>query len=382
MLSSSECLSQTDRLDSPRGDSIGGSVMPTLNLRAGEWVEVRSKEEILQTLDKRGQLEGLPFMPQMFQFCGKRLRVYKRAHKTCDTVNGTGGRKMPSAVHLEGLRCDGQAYGGCQAGCLIFWKEAWLKRTSANDDVVAVQANILPAATGSDPSRCTEADVVTGTQRGEPSNDPTYICQATQVPAATSLLPWWDLRQFFTDYRSRNASLSRIIRALTFGAYNALINAGIGLGGLLRWSYDRVQALHGGIPYPGRSGKIAAGANTPTAQLNLQPGELVRVKPYEEILNTVDKTNRNRGLYFDAEMVPYCGGTYRVFKRVTRIINEQTGKMMTFKNPCIILDGVVCQSRYSSKRFLCPRAIYSYWREIWLERVEAPLSTAVREDVT
>ena len=48
--------------------------MPTsLKLRAGEWVEVRSKEEILKTLDKRGQLEGLPFMPQMFALWGRRL---------------------------------------------------------------------------------------------------------------------------------------------------------------------------------------------------------------------------------------------------------------------------------------------------------------------
>jgi hypothetical protein len=32
-------------------------------LRAGDWVEVRSKQEILRTLDKGGRLEGLPFMP-------------------------------------------------------------------------------------------------------------------------------------------------------------------------------------------------------------------------------------------------------------------------------------------------------------------------------
>ena len=94
------------------------------------------------------------------------------------------------------------------------------------------------------------------------------------------------------------------------------------------------------------------------------------MKPYAEILKTIDQQNRNRGLYFDAEMVPYCGGTYRVLKRVSRIISERTGKMMTFKNDCIILDGVICQSCYSEKRFFCPRAIYSYWREIWLERVE------------
>ena len=69
-----------------------------LKLRAGDWVEVRSKEEILQTLDPGGQLEGLPFMPEMLQYCGKRSRVFKRAHKTCDPPNGMQARRMESAV--------------------------------------------------------------------------------------------------------------------------------------------------------------------------------------------------------------------------------------------------------------------------------------------
>jgi hypothetical protein len=97
------------------------------SLHAGEWVEVRSREEILQTLDRNGQLDGLPFMPEMFEACGKRYRVFKRAHKTCDPPNGLQGRRMPSAVHLDEFRCDGAAHGGCQAKCLVFWKDAWLK---------------------------------------------------------------------------------------------------------------------------------------------------------------------------------------------------------------------------------------------------------------
>ena len=37
-------------------------------LRVGEIVEVRSEAEILATLDAR-ELESLPFMPEMLQFC-------------------------------------------------------------------------------------------------------------------------------------------------------------------------------------------------------------------------------------------------------------------------------------------------------------------------
>src|SRR5215467_6870227 len=72
-----------------------------LNLRVGDWVEVRSREEILATLDEKGCLDNLPFMPEMFAFCGKRFQVYKRAHKTCDTVFPVRERRLIAAVHLE-----------------------------------------------------------------------------------------------------------------------------------------------------------------------------------------------------------------------------------------------------------------------------------------
>ena len=59
-----------------------------LDLRAGDLVEVRSREEILATLDRYARLDALPFMPEMFQYCGQRYRVFKRADKTCDTISG------------------------------------------------------------------------------------------------------------------------------------------------------------------------------------------------------------------------------------------------------------------------------------------------------
>lgn len=67
-------------------------------------------------------------MPEMLQFCGQRFTVAKRASKLCDTITWSGMRRMEDVVHLTGARCDGSGHGGCQAGCLIYWKEAWLKR--------------------------------------------------------------------------------------------------------------------------------------------------------------------------------------------------------------------------------------------------------------
>jgi hypothetical protein len=84
----------------------------------------------------------------------------------------------------------------------------------------------------------------------------------------------------------------------------------------------------------------------------------------------MNKSLYHRGLMFDAELVPYCGGTYRVRTRINKFIDEKTGRMRTLKTPAVILDGVCCQSRYSYGRMFCPRSIFSWWREIWLERIE------------
>ena len=100
--------------------------------RAGDLVEVCSKEEILATLDEQGCVDGLPFMPEMFQFCGRRFRVRAVAHKTCDTARQTAkSRRLRATVHLEDLRCDGSAHGGCEAACTLFWKDVWLKPADA-----------------------------------------------------------------------------------------------------------------------------------------------------------------------------------------------------------------------------------------------------------
>ena len=153
-----------------------------MTLKAGDWVEIRSKEEILATLDKNGRLDELPFMPQMLQYCGRRYQVFKHAHKTCDTVFPVRGRKMANAVHLEGIRCDGQAYGGCQAGCLIFWKDAWLIKVSEPEEN-KTQAPHRPSPSSSY-SNCSEEQVWTGTRatNQEKEQDPAYVCQATQLP--------------------------------------------------------------------------------------------------------------------------------------------------------------------------------------------------------
>jgi len=335
------------------------SIPRTLNLKVGEWVEVRSRPEILSTLDKNGRMEELPFMPQMLEFCGKKLQVHKHVHKLCG-VDRPAGSRIQNVVNLEGVRCDGQAYGGCEMQCMILWKEAWLKRF---DD----KHNSLPEP---DISACSESDIWAGTQRRQnDAAEPIYQCQATQLPYATQPLSQWDLSQFFEDYVSGNASVSKILSGLFFRIYHEyLVTSGVGVGSFFRWIYDACQFIRGGLSYPWHKGRVPKNSRTPTASLNLQIGEVVRVRDYKEILKTLDEDRKNRGLHFHAELSIHCGKTFRVLQRPKKVMDEYTGKLMVLKNDCIVLEGAGCEGRYTGP-LNCTRATYPWYREVWLERV-------------
>ncbi|MGH9960381.1 MAG: hypothetical protein ACREBC_25205 [Pyrinomonadaceae bacterium] len=342
--------------------------------RTGGTVEVRSKEEILATLDQRGSLDRLPFMPEMLQYCGQRFRVGAVAHKTRDTARQTWtNRRLDTTVHLAGLRCDGSAHGGCQAECNLFWKDAWLKPVAKT----GLEGAKRVEATNTRASGCTQAQLLNNTQLslGGEGDEPIYSCQATQMYEATQALAWWDVRQYVFDVTAGNHSAGRVFRVLFLASLRWLRNR------ILRhmpWAHrffkplnERMHQWLTGRASPSLNAQIPDGQPTPTGRLNLKPGEYVRIKAQLDIEQTVDKKGMNRGLGFDLEeMAPYCGRVVTVHKAVTQIIHEPTGKMLHMKQPCIMLEGVVCKAEYARCRLNCPREIPSYWRELWLDRVE------------
>jgi hypothetical protein len=338
--------------------------------RAGDFVEIRSKEEILATLDQHGCFDGMPFMPEMLQFCGQRLRVRAVAHKTCDTVRKTGARRLEATVHLADLRCDGLAHGGCQAECSLFWKDEWLKSTTDNDnrperrDTDGAES---PIGGITEPELVANA-IVPSVIDGDEQR---YSCQATKLYEATEPLAEWNIRQYVLDVVTGNHSVGQVLRVAWLGSLRWLLER-LPFGWRLAKAFnDWMHQILTGRPSPCLDPKIERGGKTPALRLDLKPGELVRIKSKTEIEETLDEVGNNRGLTFDREeMVPYCGQEFTVRSLVTRIIDEPTGKMLQMKQPGVILDGVVCTGEFASRKLNCPRAIPSYWREIWLQRVD------------
>jgi hypothetical protein len=319
-------------------------------LRPGTVVEVKSVDEIMATLDEAGAVDALPFMPEMLQFAGRRFTVSKRAEHSCDTIRSWKiMRRMRNAVYLDDLRCDGSSHAGCQAGCRLLWKEAWLKPA---DDQAPRQAH-RPTVHPRPPEL-----LLAGTmQPSDPSVDGSavlYRCQATEMLRATEPIRSWDVRRYLRELWSGNVTPARFMTVL------------------LRAGYRAVQSrlgVRGKVPLEG-----TCAGSTPRGELDLRPGEWVRVKSQQEIMSTLNADSKNRGLSFDWEMLPHCGATHLVQERVSRIVDDRSGKLIEINSDNLILEGVVCTGDHSSRRLFCPRAIYPYWREVWLERVPEPVA--------
>jgi hypothetical protein len=151
-------------------------------LRRGDLAEVRKPSEILATLDERGALAGLPFMPEMAAFCGRRFVVDRRMEKICDTIHYTGSRRLRDTVLLADLRCDGSAHGGCQAECRFSWKEAWLRKVTPDSPAPAPPAAHEIEAPVDRVSRHVKHDVEV---EGHPQER--WSCQAPSSPRRPSI---------------------------------------------------------------------------------------------------------------------------------------------------------------------------------------------------
>ena len=131
---------------------------------------------------------------------------------------------------------------------------------------------------------------------------------------------------------------------------------------LLDRQFNRVDRLRGGSGFPPLSRGTLK--RTPGSTYRLAPGDNVRVLRNERIAATLDEGSRNRGLWFDQEMIKHCGKRSRVSRRIDRIIDIATGRILAMKTPCLVLEGVDSSGEFM--RF-CAQHELLYWRDVWLE---------------
>lgn len=101
-------------------------------LRPGDWVRIKSKKEIEQTLDEWRRLKGCAFMKEMWQFCGTEQRIFKKVRQFMDERDYVI-KKTKGIYLLDNVYCDGaKDFGPCDRSCFYFWREEWLEKLPAD----------------------------------------------------------------------------------------------------------------------------------------------------------------------------------------------------------------------------------------------------------
>lgn len=294
------------------------------SLMVGDCVQVKSRAAILATLDAKGCLDGLPFMDEMAPFCGQSLRVYRVVDKIYDYGRSRLMRRLDDCVLLVGLRCDGGAHAGCEAACYLIWKSAWL-------DAPGARAESL---TGSPTSPAPGAD------------SDNLSCQYTQLTHSSRVSAGSvDVHGVLGPLAVGNVTASAFSLALMTRAFNAF------------------QSWRGGAAYPA---KPAPSDDKTIRGEPLARGDWVRVKTPVEIARAMDKNSKNRGLWFDRDMLKHCGQTYRVRGRVEKIIDVGSGKIIPMKTACIVLEDLHYSGEFQG---FGEQHDFLYWREAWLQPV-------------
>lgn len=108
---------------------------------------------------------------------------------------------------------------------------------------------------------------------------------------------------------------------------------------------------------------------TGSRNIQINPGDLVRVRPKEEIEGMLDYRGTYKGCPFIEGMYAHCGQTYKVLKNASYFYDELKEKLCKCKD-LVVLDGTICygkQKLYSTK---CDLLCCFFWHKEWLEKVE------------
>jgi hypothetical protein len=104
----------------------------------GDWVRVKSADEVRATLDAGDRLRGLLFMATQWGFCGKTYRVERVMRRLLDT--GRHFRTITRTVALEGVTCDGpDGLEGCGRACSLYFRDEWLEPSAGEHHVPPVR---------------------------------------------------------------------------------------------------------------------------------------------------------------------------------------------------------------------------------------------------
>ena len=109
--------------------------------------------------------------------------------------------------------------------------------------------------------------------------------------------------------------------------------------------------------------------NTEAVRNELRPGDLIEVRPWVEIANTLDANGTFEKLPFMPEMLAYCGRQFRVSRQAFKTCVDDSE--MRQLSGTVLLEEVRCDGKSHGG---CGKACLMFWKEVWLKPAGAPAS--------
>ena len=219
------------------------------------------------------------------------------------------------------------------------------------------------------PTRCTEQDVLRATSRGRGKRRDLYaLClpdhAASRIHAATAVVEPGAVRGRTTG-SGNTTSLLKMARGLF---YSIFVRYPTRLAPA-RYIYNSLRKRDRWNAEPRRLGQGSGGRAHRYVDLNLEPGDLVRVKTHQPDFDDARPAQQKPRALLRCRDGAVRGGSIGALAGGSlhrRVQDRET--MMSLKTPAVILEGAFCGLHLRERRTFCPR-VFTRGGEVWgLER--------------
>ena len=238
-------------------------------------------------------------MPEMLAYFGRRFSVTARVERACARHRRRGA---PNARHRPPRRprCDGGAHERLRGGVPDVLEGGMATTGETGEAHVSFRPTTRSTSCEDWPqeARGPERNPRGGRRLPMPGDGVTPRNDAAGMVECTFLLPRGGVRHVsrWRSSASRCAACSRR-------------SCGV-------WAYGS-RPLH-----------RPAESSVDTPLWRVHPGKTVKIHSTGDIAETLDAERDARGLWFDREMLPYCGTEPTVQTTLGRFIDERSGEMM------------------------------------------------------
>lgn len=291
-------------------------------------VKIRTREDVLQTLDSDFKLDGCQLTDKMCGCCSAVRRVTKVVRNVFDEHESRMYETRAPLYILENMICDGKVQDfehRCDHCCQLLWHEEWLKRAEGEEDPMLTEE--------------------TSFYGGENLCGPDTSCTIS-LPEVCQL-------RLLDGLKRQNSSISNLLQFRIKLLWSTKTKAS--------YLVNRLKSI--------TSSYLDTAETSFLYNNSIKQGDTVRVLNREEINKSLDLHNKYNKCQFINEMYKYCDNDYIVLKEIKYFYDEAKRKMCKCKD-IFLLQDVTCSGERRAFSKPCDRHCYYFWHKKWIRKIK------------